>query len=228
MQNMGALMRLASLTTAPERNENHRLVKVVFSRGDLVDSQLLGVERSLYFPSGKSPVHAEGHSEEIIYFRQGRGKVLLGEDYVDVGPGSAVAIPGGIAHHVVNSGDDNLEHILISAEIGDCPRQETYLEQPGDCMPQPQTRLLSRLTCRKTVVVEGIRTAEVTRNHHESVYTLSAGFAIAHVKLAGTDYEWQYALDATSCIWIPPSIPHSFRNIGDTPLHLVEFQCRSR
>jgi mannose-6-phosphate isomerase-like protein (cupin superfamily) len=225
---MGTLMRLGSLATAPERNENHRLVKVVFSRSDLVDSQLFGVERSLYFPSGKSPIHAEGHSEEIIYFRQGKGKVLLGQEYVDVGPGSAVAIPGGVAHHVVNTGEDILEHILISAEIGDCPRQEAYEAQPGDCMPQNQTRMLSRLTCRKTIVAEQTRTAEVIRADHESVYTLSAGFAIAHVKLAGTDYEWQYALDASQCIWIPPSIPHSFRNIGDSPLHLVEFQCRAR
>jgi mannose-6-phosphate isomerase-like protein (cupin superfamily) len=225
---MGTLMRLGSLATAPERNENHRLVKVVFSRSDLVDSRLFGVERSLYFPSGKSPIHAEDHSEEIIYFRQGKGKVLLGKEYVDVGPGSAVAIPGGIAHHVVNTGEDILEHILISAEIGDCPRQETYRAQPGDCMSQNQTRTLSRLTCRKTIVAEQTRTAEVIRANHESVYTLSAGFAIAHVKLAGTDYEWQYALDASQCIWIPPSIPHSFRNIGDSPLHLVEFQCVAR
>jgi mannose-6-phosphate isomerase-like protein (cupin superfamily) len=224
---MGTLMRLGSLVTAVERNENHRLVKVVFSRADLVDSLIFGVERSLYFPSGKSPVHAEGHSEEIMYFRQGRGKVLLGDTYVDVGPGSAVAIPGGIAHHVVNTGEDILEHILISVEIGDCPRQDAYVAQPGDCLPEDQTRLLSRLTCRKAIVAEQTRTTEVTRPHHESVYALSAGFAIAHVKLAGTDYEWQYALDASHCIWIPPGIPHSFRNIGDSPLHLIEFQCRA-
>jgi len=225
---MGTLMRLGSLATAPERNENHRLVKVVFSRDDLVDSMLLGVERSLYFPSGKSPVHAEGHSEEIIYFRQGRGKVLLGDEYVQVGPGDAVPIPGGIAHHVVNTGEDILEHILISTEIGDCPLQTDYKAQPGDCMPEDQMRRLSRLTCRKSVIPEKIRTPEVTRPQHESVYTLSSGFAIAHVKLAGTEFEWQYALDASHCIWIPAGIPHSFRNIGDCPLHLVEFQCRAK
>ena len=68
---MGTLMRLASLATAPQRNENHRLVQVVFSPGDLGTTRLLGVERSLYFPSGRSPIHAEGHSEEIMYFRRG-------------------------------------------------------------------------------------------------------------------------------------------------------------
>ena len=90
---MGTLMRLTSMSVKPERNENHRLVDVLFSRNDLVDSNFLAVEKSTYFPSGSSPVHAEGHSEEIIYFRRGRGKVLLGKDYAGVGPGSAVAIP---------------------------------------------------------------------------------------------------------------------------------------
>lgn len=224
---MGTLMRLASLSASQERNENHRLCSVIFSQKDLVDSNILGVERSTYFPSGKSPVHAEGHSEEIIYFRRGRGKVLLGETYVDVGPGSAVAIPGGIKHHVVNPGEDVLDHILIGVEIGKCPPQKDYVAQAGDCLSQDQTRLLSRLSCRKIVVGEGEKTSEVTEGDAENIYTLSAGFAIVHVKLVDTDFEWQYALDASSCIWIPAGVPHFFRNIGDCPLHVVKFRSRA-
>lgn len=222
---MGTLMRLGSLTAPTPRNENHRLVQVVFSPGDLVDTRLLGFERSLYFTSGRSPIHAESHSEEIMYFRRGRGKVLLGESYVDVGPGSAVAIPSGIEHHVVNSGEDVLEHVLISCAIGERPPQADYAARSGDILPVDQARLLSRLTCRRLIVAEDERTEEVTFPEHESVYTLSAGFAVAHVKLAGTEYEWQYALDASDCIWFPPGIPHSFRNIGDVPLQLVKFRC---
>lgn len=224
---MGTLMRLTSMSASPERNENHRICSVIFSQKDLVDSNILGVERSTYFPSGKSPVHAEDHSEEIIYFRRGRGKVLLGNDYVDVGPGSAVAIPSGIEHHVVNSGDDVLDHILISVEIGKCPRQINYIAQSGDCLPQDQTRLLSRLSCQKIIVPENEQSSSKTQSDVENVYTLSAGFAVAHVKLAGTDYEWQYALDSSSCIWIPAGVPHFFRNIGDSPLHVVNFACRT-
>lgn len=223
---MGTLMRLATLS-APERNENQRLVSVVFSQKDLVDSNILGVEKSTYFPSGKSPVHAESHSEEIIYFRRGRGKVLLGKEYVDVGPGSAVAIPSGIAHHVVNSGEDVLDHILIGVEIGKCPLQKDYVARPGDCLPQDQVRLLSRLSCRKIVVPEGEKSPSTTQVDVENIYTFSAGFAVAHVKLTGTDYEWQYALDTSSCLWIPPGVPHYFRNIGDCPLHVVNFASRT-
>ncbi len=224
---MGTLMRLTSLSASPERNENHRICSVIFSQKDLVDSNILGVERSTYFPSGKSPIHAEDHSEEIIYFRRGRGKVLLGKEYVDVGPGSAVAIPSGIEHHVVNSGEDVLDHILIGVEIGGCPLQADYVAKTDDCLPQEQTRGLSRLSCRKLVVDQNQRSPEITLAAVENIYTLSAGFAVAHVKLAGTEYEWQYALDASSCIWIPAGVPHSFRNIGDTPLHIVNFASRT-
>jgi len=224
---MGTLMRLGSLTTPAQRNENHRLVQVVFSNADLVDSNIMGVERSMYFASGSSPVHAESPTEEIIYFRRGYGKVLLGDAYVDVGPGSAVAIPTGIEHHVVNSGKDMLEHILISAAIGDRPMEKDYRKQPGDCLPEDQSRLLSRLKCRRITIADEQAGAPFDFPDQESVYTISAGFAIAHVKLAGTDYEWQYALDASDCIWIPPGVPHYFRNVGDTPLSLVQFQCRT-
>jgi len=224
---VGTLMRLGSLISPAPRNENHRLVQVVFSNSDLVDSNIMGVERSTYFASGSSPVHAESPTEEIIYFRRGRGKVLLGDAYVDVGPGSAVAIPSGIEHHVVNSGKDVLEHILISAAIGDSPVESDYKMQAGDCLPEDQSRLLSRLKCRRMTIAREESGSRFDFVDQENVYIISAGFAVAHVKLAGTDYEWQYALDATDCIWIPPGVPHYFRNVGDTPLQLVQFQCRS-
>lgn len=224
---MGTLMRLTSMSAKAERNENHRLVNVLFSQGDLVDSNFLAVEKSTYFPSGSSPVHAEGHSEEIIYFRRGRGKVLLGDHYAEVGPGSAVAIPSGIEHHVVNTGNDVLDHILVSVEIGSCPLQAEHVAGPGDCLPQDQTRLLSRLSCRRFDVAENESSPMTTQDHVENIYTISAGFAVAHVRLAGTEYEWQYSLDSNNCLWVPAGIPHYFRNTGDCPLRLVNFQSRT-
>ena len=223
---MGTLIRLTSMADKELRNENHRLVQVIFTRYDLPGTNFLGVEKSTYFASGKSPVHAELPMEEIIYFRRGRGKVLRGDTYQEVGPSSAVAIPTGIEHHVVNTGEDVLDHILVSAEIGGCPPQVDYLAAPGDCLPQQQVRELSRLSCRRTVIPENGRSAEITQHDRENIYTLSAGFAVIHVKLAGTNYEWQYALDASHCCWIPAGVPHFFRNTGDCPLHIVNFQAR--
>jgi mannose-6-phosphate isomerase-like protein (cupin superfamily) len=224
---MGTLMKMGSILTPTQTNENTRVVQVVFSRNDLLNSNIMGVERSTYFPSGSSPVHAESPTEEIIYFRRGHGKVLLDDRYVDVGPGSAVAIPSGIEHHVVNSGKDFLEHILISVEIGGRPMEKDYKAQDNDLLPEDQSRLLSRLKCRRLTIAQEQAGKEATYADQESVYSISAGFALVHVKLAGTEYEWQYAADATNCIWIPAGVPHYFRNVGDSPLQVVQFQSRT-
>jgi mannose-6-phosphate isomerase-like protein (cupin superfamily) len=224
---MGTLMRLTSMSAKAERNENHRLVDVLFSQGDLVDSNFLAIEKSTYFPSGSSPVHAEGHSEEIIYFRRGRGKVLLGDHYAEVGPGSAVAIPSGIEHQVVNTGNDLLDHILVSVEIGSCPLQADHVAGAGDCLPQDQTRLLSRLSCRRFDIAENESSPMTVQDQVENIYTISSGYAVAHVRLAGTEYEWQYSLDSSHCLWIPAGTPHYFRNTGDCPLRMVNFRSRT-
>ena len=75
---MGTRMRIANMPTQPQQNENHRLVRNVFKRAELLQSSVPAVEHSTYFANGCSPVHAEDDSEEVIYFRRGNGKVLLG------------------------------------------------------------------------------------------------------------------------------------------------------
>jgi len=224
---MGTRMRLATLPTLPQQNENHRLVRMIFRRAELHDSQILAVEQSTYFATGRSPVHAETHTEEIMYFRRGRGKVLRNDAYVDVGPGSAVTIPKGMKHHVVNTGEDVLEHILISVGIGDLPPQGKTLPPRDDYMLADELPEMRRLACRKIVVPEGAASKSVTFPNHETVYVFSSGFVVAHVTVAGTEYEWQYALDGSNCIWLPPGLPHYFRNVGDAPVHAFNFMCRS-
>jgi mannose-6-phosphate isomerase-like protein (cupin superfamily) len=223
---MGTRMRLATLPTMQQQNENHRLVRMIFRRIELPGSPILAVEQSTYFATGRSPVHAESHTEEIMYFRRGRGKVLRGDKYVEVGPGSACTIPKSMTHHVVNSGEDVLEHILISVEIGNATPQGKNLPS-DDCVQLDGLGDLTRLALRKIVVPEGQSSPKVTFAEHETVYAFSGGHVVAHVTVAGTEYEWQYALDSSNCIWLPPGLPHYFRNIGDAPVHAMSFLCRS-
>lgn len=222
---MGTRMRLATLPTQPTMNENHRLVRTVFRRSDLLASSVLAVEQSTYFPSGKSPVHAEGDSEEVIYFRRGRGQVLRGTEYVDVGPGSAVTIPGGIRHHVVNTGEDVLEHILISADLSKPMPNAKALPNSGDYLVPHGADGLRRLACRRFSVAPGERSASWTYADREAVYAISGGFTVVHVGLPGGEYEWQYAMDGSNCFWLPPERPHYFRNVGDSPLTVVGLLC---
>lgn len=222
---MGTRMRLAAIPTLPIQNENHRLVRMIFKRVDLLSSSILAVEQSTYFASGQSPVHAEDNSEEIIYFRKGTGQVLLGSTYVDVSPGSAVPITKGIEHHVVNSGQDVLEHILISADISNAAPDIPAPPDTDDYLLRQEPSGLERLSCRKVVVDEGQTSSRVAFPDRESVYAISSGFAVGHVGLPSGHYEWQYAFDSSHCFWLPSGLPHYFRNVGDCPLHITHFLC---
>jgi len=222
---MGTRMRLATLPTIPTQNENHRLVRMVFKRADLLASSILAVEHSTYFSSGRSPVHAEDDSEEVIYFRRGRGKVLLDNDYVDVGPGSAVPIRKGARHHVVNSGEDVLEHILISADISQPVPAAPPAPEMDDFLLRGEEAGLQRLSCRRFAVNQDDATERVSFPGREAVYAISSGYAVAHVGLPDGEYEWQYSLDGSHCMWLPPGLPHFFRNVGDCPLHVTNFLC---
>ncbi|HEX2886716.1 cupin domain-containing protein [Vineibacter terrae] len=222
---MGTRMRIANMPTQPQQNENHRLVRTVFKRAELLQSSVLAVEHSTYFANGFSPVHAEDDSEEVIYFRRGRGKVLLGNQYVDVVPGSAVAIPSGIRHQVVNSGEDVLEHILISADLANKPPAAQPVADTGDYIVGPDRKDMGRLTCRRFSVAQGERSGTVKFTDRETVYAISSGYAVVHVGLPDGPYEWEYSLDAAHCVWLPPGRPHSFRNVGDCPVHVTGFMC---
>jgi mannose-6-phosphate isomerase-like protein (cupin superfamily) len=222
---MGTRMRVATLPTQPQQNENHRLVRMVFKKAELLASSINAVEQSTYFAGGRSPVHAESDSEEIIYFRRGKGQVLRGNEYVDVGPGSAVTIPLGMRHHVVNTGEDTLEHILISADLNKPKPKSEDIVVGDDFVVPPDSPGMDRLACRKMVIEPGQNSERVVYADRESVYAISSGFAIAHVGLPEGDYEWQYAIDGSNCVWLPPGRPHFFRNVGDCPLHLTGFLC---
>lgn len=200
---------------------------MIFKRAELLSSSILAVEQSTYFEKGRSPVHAEEDSEEIIYFRKGSGQVLLGDEYVDVGPGSAVPVTKGIKHHVVNVGSDVLEHILISADISSSAPTISPQPNTDDYILQREASGLERLSCRKVIVEEGARTEKISFPGQESVYAISSGFVVAHVGLPSGDYEWQYAFDSANCFWLPPGLPHYFRNVGDCPMHLINFLCVS-
>jgi mannose-6-phosphate isomerase-like protein (cupin superfamily) len=123
----------------------------------------------------------------------------------------------------VNSGEDVLEHILISADLANRPPKATPLADTGDFLIGPDRRDMGRLNCRSFTVRQGSRSPTVRYDDRETVYAISCGYAVVHCGLPDGPYEWEYSLDAANCLWLPPGRPHSFRNVGDCPLHVVGF-----
>jgi oxalate decarboxylase/phosphoglucose isomerase-like protein (cupin superfamily) len=52
--------------------------------------------------------HNHTGQEEVYFFIQGSGVMIVSEERFRVGPGSVVLIPDGAFHRVINDGDSNL------------------------------------------------------------------------------------------------------------------------
>lgn len=59
--------------------------------------------------------HYHPRAEEIYLIVSGSGQMRLGDEARSVGPGDAVAIPPGVVHQIVNTGDTELRLLCCCA-----------------------------------------------------------------------------------------------------------------
>lgn len=74
-------------------------------------------------PGVTTALHFHYRAEEIYYILRGAGRMRLGEEWREVAPGDAIAIPPGEAHQITNSGDEELVFLCCCApayEHEDC------------------------------------------------------------------------------------------------------------
>jgi mannose-6-phosphate isomerase-like protein (cupin superfamily) len=64
---------------------------------------------------GKTTPHHHPQTEEIYYVLEGAGRMRIGDEERDIGPGDAVAIPPGQVHQIVNTGDAVLKFLCCCA-----------------------------------------------------------------------------------------------------------------
>lgn len=68
-------------------------------------------------PGLETGTHTHAQKEQVYYFTEGYGQMIVGDEKVDVRPGDAVYGPAGIQHGLINNSDDWLEHLIISAAV---------------------------------------------------------------------------------------------------------------
>jgi len=64
---------------------------------------------------GATAPHYHAQAEEIYYILEGRGRMHLGAESRDVGPGDAIAIPPGAVHAIENLGSTTLKFLCCCA-----------------------------------------------------------------------------------------------------------------
>lgn len=65
----------------------------------------------------KSDYHEHEQTEQVYYFIRGCGKMLIDGREYPVRAGDAVHLPPKTKHQVINDGEDEIEHLNISAPV---------------------------------------------------------------------------------------------------------------
>ncbi len=64
---------------------------------------------------GSTTPHYHRQTEEIYYILAGTGRMRIGDEQRDVGPGDAIAIPPGMVHTICNTGSSALRFLCCCA-----------------------------------------------------------------------------------------------------------------
>jgi mannose-6-phosphate isomerase-like protein (cupin superfamily) len=82
-------------------------------RNSCIRNQSLAEAR---LPKGaRTAPHYHPQTEEIYYILEGAGRMTIGEDAQDVGPGDAIAIPPGAVHTILCTSDSPLKFLCCCA-----------------------------------------------------------------------------------------------------------------
>jgi len=103
------IARVASFTT----KDGSEIRELLAHRNSCIQKQSLAEAR---LPPGASTTpHYHPLTEEIYYLLEGRGKMRIGDEMRDVGPGDAIAIPPGAVHTITNTGTETLRFLCCCA-----------------------------------------------------------------------------------------------------------------
>lgn len=105
---------------SPEESKGTYISKLLIESEGVGSSKLMVVHATL--KPGETPGDAQGHGaahpppyDEAYYILRGYGKMEFGEgeEIYEVGPDTAIFIPGGTLHKITNIGTEDLEFLTI-------------------------------------------------------------------------------------------------------------------
>jgi len=103
------IARVPSFTT----KDGSEIRELLAHRNSCIAKQSLAEAR---LPPGASTTpHYHPQTEEIYYLLEGFGRMTIGRETRDVGPGDAIAIPPGSLHTIANTGSGTLKFLCCCA-----------------------------------------------------------------------------------------------------------------
>lgn len=101
--------RVPAFTT----KDGSEIRELLAERNSCIRNQSLAEARVA--PGLATTPHYHPRTEEIYYILVGTGRMQIGDELRDVGPGDAIAIPPGTTHQITNTGDVELKFLCCCA-----------------------------------------------------------------------------------------------------------------
>src|SRR5580700_2756931 len=107
----GATMDIRNIDRVPSftSKDGSEIRELLAHRNSCIRAQSLAEARIA--SGGRTTAHFHPQTEEIYYILSGRGRMLIGDESRDVGPGDAIAIPPGAVHQITNTGREELKFL---------------------------------------------------------------------------------------------------------------------
>lgn len=80
-----------------------------------VGSTKVWVGTSTIEPGASSNQHKHDDAEEVFYILSGTGRVQVGDEEENIGPGSCIYIPPTVLHELINDSNEKLKLVSITA-----------------------------------------------------------------------------------------------------------------
>jgi mannose-6-phosphate isomerase-like protein (cupin superfamily) len=100
--------RQAAVINTPHGSEIRPLIDRTTSR-----VELCSLAEETLPPGAAVGRHFHAATEEVYYITAGRGRMTVGSETREVGPGDAVYIPRGAAHTLANTGAEPMTILLV-------------------------------------------------------------------------------------------------------------------
>jgi len=84
-------------------------------RKKLLSSQKIVAELLCYEPGQGTPQHHHPKQDEIFYVIEGKGKMIIGDEELPVGPTSLVLVPAQVSHGIAAASGSRLVILFIKA-----------------------------------------------------------------------------------------------------------------
>lgn len=91
-------------------------LKRVFLSNDETDTKLTQFAYGKFEPGDKTDMHRHSSMMECFYFIEGNGQYHVGDQVVDLRPGTFVKIPCNTDHQLMNNGDKPLVFVYFGVE----------------------------------------------------------------------------------------------------------------